>query len=244
MTKLLTVDRYTFYKSKANPLSDIAIGNLYGLDHNGMHKFKKENDLIGKKFEPAADPNKVKVVQEGKKPDPIAEESPETKKTESVKLLKESQIPTGGLIVGRLPEESVQKYSQPSSAMKVEPVTLNRKDELREDVKKANSTHKQPRENVHRPFETEYEQAKQDLLKRIESIEEENDQLKKDIHKEMLRGDQWRDEKLALQRDSDLVIGELKKEIRRLNAALEVHAEDEALLFGLSRKLSSVGSRL
>ncbi|MFP3356870.1 hypothetical protein R0K17_05855 [Planococcus sp. SIMBA_143] len=99
-------------------------------------------------------------------------------------------------------------------------------------------------ENVLRPAECEYEQIKQKLLKKIEWLEEENAALKKDNQTNVQRGDQWRDEKLALQRESDFVISELNKEIQRLNKALEVHAEDEALLFGISRKLSEVGNRL
>lgn len=101
-----------------------------------------------------------------------------------------------------------------------------------------------PLENVLRPAECDYEQIKQKLLKKIERLEEENLELKKENQANILRGDQWRDEKLALQIDSDYITSELKKEIQQLNAALEVHAEDETLLFGISRKLSDVGRRL
>ena len=101
-----------------------------------------------------------------------------------------------------------------------------------------------PFENVLRPAECEYEQIKQKLLKKIEWLEEENAELKKENQANIQRGDQWRDEKLALQRDSDHIISELKKEIQRLNAALEFHIDDEKLLLGMSRKLGSMGGRL
>lgn len=101
-----------------------------------------------------------------------------------------------------------------------------------------------PLENALRPVESEYQQIKQRLLKKIEWLEGESADLKKENQANILRGDQWRDEKLALQRESDYIIGELKKEIQQLNAALEVHVEDEALLFSLSRKLADIGNRL
>lgn len=101
-----------------------------------------------------------------------------------------------------------------------------------------------PFPNVLRTPECEYQQIKQRLLNKIEWLEEENAALKIENQNNLARGDQWRDEKLALQKESDLVINELKKEIRSLNAALEVHAEDEKLLFGLSGKLAQLGRRI
>ena len=101
-----------------------------------------------------------------------------------------------------------------------------------------------PFENTLRPVECEYQQIKQKLLKKIEWLEEENADLKKENQANIQRGDQWRDEKLELQKDSDHIIGELKKEIQQLNAALETHIEDEKLLLGMSRKLGSMGERL
>ena len=101
-----------------------------------------------------------------------------------------------------------------------------------------------PLEYVIRPPECEYEQIKQKLLNRIDSLEEDNAELKVKIHKEILRGDQWRDEKLELQKESDETISNLKEEIQRLQKALEHHVGDEDLVFALSEKLGSVGRRL
>lgn len=142
MTKILTVEQYTFYKSKANPMSDTAIGNLYGMDNNAMQKFKRENDLIGKKFTPSAEsPSEVRIIREKKQPEPVAAEEPKKKtwdevaealkeapaekqeaakvvvtetlkKTKSevkepVKLLKENDIPEGGLKMMGRPEHAL-----------------------------------------------------------------------------------------------------------------------------------------
>lgn len=101
-----------------------------------------------------------------------------------------------------------------------------------------------PFENTLRPVECEYQQIKQRLLKKIEWLEEENAELKKENQANIQRGDQWRDEKLAQQKESDEIISHLREEVQRLTHALELHAEDEALLFGMSRKLSQVGGRL
>lgn len=101
-----------------------------------------------------------------------------------------------------------------------------------------------PLENALRPVECEYQQIKQRLLKKIEWLEEENAELKKENQANIQRGDHWRDEKLAQQKESDEVISHLREEVQRLTNALELHAEDEALLFGMSRKLSQVGGRL
>ncbi|RLJ90147.1 hypothetical protein [Planococcus citreus] len=101
-----------------------------------------------------------------------------------------------------------------------------------------------PFPNVLRTPECEYEQIKQRLLKKIEWLEEENAALKKENQANIQRGDQWRDEKLAQQKESDEIISHLREEVQRLTNALELHAEDEKLLFGLSGKLSQVGGRL
>lgn len=101
-----------------------------------------------------------------------------------------------------------------------------------------------PFENTLRPVECEYQQIKQKLLKKIEWLEEENTELKKENQANIQRGDQWRDEKLAQQKESDEIISHLREEVQRLTHALELHVEDEALLFGMSRKLSQVGGRL
>ncbi|WP_404466564.1 hypothetical protein [Planococcus rifietoensis] len=101
-----------------------------------------------------------------------------------------------------------------------------------------------PLENVLRPAECEYQQIKPRLLKKIEWLEEENAELKKENQANIQRGDQWRDEKLAQQKESDEIISHLREEVQRLTNALELHVEDEKLLFGLSGKLSQVGGRL
>lgn len=98
--------------------------------------------------------------------------------------------------------------------------------------------------NVLRTPECEYEQIKQRLLKKIDWLEEENAALKKENQANIQRGDQWRDEKLALQKESDLVISDLTEENQRLQKSLELHAGDEDLVFALSDKLASVGRRL
>lgn len=154
MTKLLSVEQYTFFKSKANPMSDTAIGNLYGMDNNAMQKFKRENDLIGKKFTPSAEsPSEVRIIRERKQPEPAAAEEPKKKtwdevadalkeapaekqeaakvvvtetleKVESevkepVKLLKENDIPEGGLKMMGRPEQALS-YN-PASDVKAVP---------------------------------------------------------------------------------------------------------------------------
>lgn len=101
-----------------------------------------------------------------------------------------------------------------------------------------------PLENTLRPAECEYQQIKQRLLKKIEWLEEDNAALKKENQVNIQRGDQWRDENLAQQKESDEIISHLREEVQRLTHALELHAEDEKLLFGLSGKLSQVGGRL
>lgn len=101
-----------------------------------------------------------------------------------------------------------------------------------------------PFENTLRPVECEYQQIKQRLLKKIEWLEEENAELRKEKREFIERSDYWRNEKLAVQAELQGENDELRQEIQRLNKALEIHAEDEALLFGISRKLGSMGVRL
>lgn len=101
-----------------------------------------------------------------------------------------------------------------------------------------------PLENRLGSAECEYQQIKQKLLDKIEWLEEENAELKKENQANIQRGDQWRDEKLAQQKESDEIISHLREEVQLLTNALELHAEDEKLLFGLSGKLSQVGGRL
>lgn len=101
-----------------------------------------------------------------------------------------------------------------------------------------------PFPNALRPPECEYQQIKQRLLKKIEWLEEENAALKRENQANIQRGDQWRDEKLALQKESDLVISNLTEENQRLQKSLELHVGDEDLVFALSDKLASVGRRL
>lgn len=101
-----------------------------------------------------------------------------------------------------------------------------------------------PTEKENRPLENEYEEIKQRLLNKIEWLEKENAELKVENQKNLARGDQWRDEKIAQQKESDEIISHLREEVQRLTHALELHVEDEKLLFGLSGKLSQVGGRL
>lgn len=101
-----------------------------------------------------------------------------------------------------------------------------------------------PFPNVLRTPECEYQQIKQRLLKKIEWLEEENAELRKEKREFIERSDYWRNEKLAVQAELQGENAELRQEIQRLNKALEIHAEDEKLLFGLSGKLSQVGRRL
>lgn len=46
--QVLTVDRYTFFKTQANPLTDSKIAEIYDMTMNQLNAFKKENDLVGK----------------------------------------------------------------------------------------------------------------------------------------------------------------------------------------------------
>lgn len=48
----LTVEQYKFYKTQIRPMSDEQIMKIHGIHNAALNKWKRENDLIGKKFEP------------------------------------------------------------------------------------------------------------------------------------------------------------------------------------------------
>src|SRR5690606_32884655 len=91
------------------------------------------------------------------------------------------------------------------------------------------------------------------------SLKVENDEKQKEIYAAIDRGDRWRDEKLALLAEftafeqeaaeklerekygSERIEKALRKEIARLEAALELHAKDEQLALLLSEKFVSMG---
>lgn len=62
MTKPLTVEQYSFYKTQPKPLSDNAIMKIHKMHNVAFNKWKHENDLIGKTFEPAVKSSDVKTT--------------------------------------------------------------------------------------------------------------------------------------------------------------------------------------
>lgn len=83
----LTVERYKFYKTQANPLADGKIAEIFNMNINQLNAFKKENDLIGKFDVRKTRPQDVKVF----KGSDLREEEPTAVKPDPP-LLKENDI--------------------------------------------------------------------------------------------------------------------------------------------------------
>lgn len=240
--KQLTVERYEFYKTQATPMTDKQIMAIYGMDHNQLHKWKTENDLIGKKYEPKMKTSTMTSYKKSEQP--------------VIPLLKENDIEEirKNEAQKKLTAQIAQKQPpEPVKAME----TITPKETPTPAIKRAETK------------QNDEKQEWQELKNSIVQLQEENADLKRDYqlkHQEVFaaleRGDRWRDEKLAvlaefeafekeaaeqLQREkygSERMEKAFRQEIERLEAALELHAKDEQLALLLSEKFVSMGQRL
>lgn len=247
--KELTKSRYEFYKTQVKPLSDSAIRKIYNMTQHDMNKFKAEHDLIGKQYEPNTSSNSIRTFQKSEQP-------PETKQAPEIPLLKENDIE-------EIRKNEVQKKLSAQIAQKQPQEPVQRMETITPKETPADWT--QFAETKPQDKSCEW----QELKAKIERLQEENAYLKQgndekqaEIHAANLRGDRWRDEKLALLAEfeafeqeaaerlerekygSHRIESALKKEIGQLEAALEHHAKDEQLALLLSEKFVSMGRRL
>jgi len=112
--KELTVSQYEFYKSGRMP--DKQIMKIHGLDHNQLHKWKKERDLVGKDYGLRGGP------------------SIKTYKASEVKPLKENDIPPARLAETYDPNKKLSQKLAESGWDRVKEMTADVSEEMKSEI--------------------------------------------------------------------------------------------------------------
>lgn len=268
--KPLTVKQYEFYKTKENPMTDAQIMKIHGLNANSLNSWKKENNLVGKNYglQGKALVKVVKIheeeptsLQEKRTVAPKLYENKQVKerlngyKVESEK--EETQPDTheryetlGSLSVGEPPVEVTAQLAD----KKINMSNFGGWDEAPKQM-----------ERIEIPESLLLKQENEKLKAHIASLEDRHveesqliDELRRDVkdankerYVEIERGDEWRTKARNFENELNKVkeshtiqVSNLKGEISRLDQALQLHAEDETLLFLTMQKAMQMRSRL
>lgn len=224
--KELTVKQYEFYKKQINPMTDKKIMQIHGLDNNQFYAWKKKHNLIGAKFEPAVKVSDVKTTVPAK-----SEEALEESITETLKLLKENDIPA----------ERLEKVSEPVK----ETAELTVSDD---SIQKDDLTPSEPAPTLKQAFMGEIEPLSIEWYQaRYDEDTKTIHELKTELAYQKERGNKLADELVKERREHRETHAEvlnLKNEIRIQDEQLVKGEKDERLLFMVMDKAIELKSKL
>lgn len=266
--KPLTVTQYEFYKTKDNPMTDAQVMKIHGFNNASFNAWKKENNLVGKNYGlQGKAPVKVVKIQE----EPVAEVLRE-KRVDPARLFgnKQAKERLSGFKVESEPTPEVEE-KQPDTHERYEQFSVEEIETIgalsvgEPSIVNINSNKPAGMERVEIPESLLLKQENEKLKAHIASLEDRHvkesqliDELRRDVkdankerYVEIERGDEWRTKARNFERELDKVkqehsikVSNLENEVKRLDQALQLHAEDETLLFLTMQKAVQMRSRV